>query len=314
MTESTATNEPETLGGGIEGTDIEENGDKSSEIGSSLEIQIEASNLANMDVFSLSDPFALVEQERESDTWEELGRTETIWDVLNPKWVRSFLLERSTQRTQRLKVTIYDRDARTQALEKQEMIGFAVCTVGEIIAQGSNGLSMQLKNDSLKRTGTVTVIGELVEEGYSEHEVFLGQCKFRNTSILGMLLIRPYITIYRRRANNEWAPIFRSKTYKRGEDAAFSEDLLRRARIRTGKRGASCEETPLRIELRSHRSITEHKLIGAVHMSLGSLRRQTIGKKISLGLAGESVGELCVVRATLSEHSSSFDLEVSFHA
>lgn len=284
------------------------------QIGSSLEIQIQASNLANMDVFSLSDPFALLEEEQEDGVWKELGRTETIWDVLNPKWVRNFLLDGKTKREQRLKVTIYDRDARTQALEKQEMIGYAICKVGEIINQGSNGLSMHLKNDNLKQTGTVTVIGELVEEGYSEHEVVLGQCKFKNTSILGMLLIRPYITIYRRRANNEWAPIFRSKTYKRGEDAAFSEDLLRRSRIRTGKRGASCEETPLRIELRSHRSITEHKLIGAVHMSLGSLRRQTIGKKISLGLAGESVGELCVVKATLTENSSMFELEVSFHA
>lgn len=282
-------------------------------IGASLEVQIEASGLANMDVFSLSDPFSLLEEKRDGQ-WCELGRTETIWDVLNPKWVRSFLLPPSTPRSQLLRVSVYDRDARTQALEKQEMIGFATCPVADIISLGSNGQSMHLQNDNLKQTGTVTLIGELVEEGHTEHEVFLGQCKFRNTSILGMLLIRPYITIYRRRANNEWAPIFRSKTYKRGEDAAFSEDLLRRARIRTGTRGASCEETPLRIELRSHRSITEHKLIGAVQISLGSLRRQTIGKKISLGLAGESVGELCIVRATLADNSSSFDLEVSFHA
>lgn len=282
-------------------------------IGCALEIQIEASQLANMDVFSLSDPFALLE-EKQGDEWVELGRTETIWDVLNPKWVRSFLLPNSTKGAAVLKVTIYDRDSRTQDLDKQEMIGFAMCNVEDIVKQGCNGVSLHLQNDSLKRTGVVTIIGERVDTSHNEHEVFLGQCKFKNTSILGMLLIRPYITIYRRRANNEWAPIFRSKTYKRGEDAAFSEDLLRRAKIRTSTRGASCEETPLRIELRSHRAIAEHKLIGAVQMSLGSLRRQTIGKKISLGLAGESVGELCIVRATVADQSSSFDLEVSFHA
>lgn len=287
------------------------------EIGSGLEIQIEASNLANMDVFSLSDPFALLEQSSEGGegkNWTEVGRTETIWDVLNPKWVRSFFLPSTTKRNMIMKVTIYDRDSKTQDLDKQEMIGFAICTIQDIISQGCNGKMMDLQNDVLKESGCATIIGELIECGHSEHEVFLGQCKFRNTSILGMFLIRPYITIYRRRANNEWAPIFRSKTYKKGEDAAFSEDLLRRAKIRTGKRGALCEETPLRIELRSHRTITEHKLIGAVQISLGSLRRQAIGKKISLGLAGESVGELCIVRSTLAENSSSFDLEVSFHA
>lgn len=42
-------------------------------LGSLLEIQIEASNLANMDVFSLSDPFAILE-ERRNGKWMELGK------------------------------------------------------------------------------------------------------------------------------------------------------------------------------------------------------------------------------------------------
>jgi hypothetical protein len=121
-----------------------------------------------------------------------------------------------------------------------------------------------------------------------------------------------YIAIYRRRPSNEWAPIFRSKPLNKGEDDAFDEDILRRAKIRTYNKNASFEETSLRIELRSHRAMAEHKLIGAVQMSLGSLRRQALGKKISLGLAGESVGELSVTRAALADDSSSFDIEVSF--
>ena len=213
-----------------------------------------------------------------------------------------------------LRVSIYDRDSKTQDLDKQEIIGSSMCRVNEILEEGCHGKSMELENADLKDTGRVTVIGELFDASSGDHEVFLGQCKFRNSSILGMFLIRPYITIYRRRPNNEWAPIYRSKARKRGEEAAFSEDLLHRAKVRTPISGGNCEETPLRIELRSHKSITEHKLIGAVQMSLGSLRRQTQGKKISLGLAGESVGELCITRSTLSENSSSFDFEVCFRA
>lgn len=242
------------------------------------------------------------------------GRTETIWDVLNPKWVRTFLLPQGTPRSLALRVTIYDRDSKTQNLEKQEVIGSCVCRVDDILKEGCNGKTMELENKDLKETGTVTVIGELCDPSDDDHEVFLGLCKFKNSSFFGMFLIRPYITIYRRRANNEWAPIYRSPAKKKAEDAAFSEDLLHRAKIRTSKRGGNVEETPLRIELRSHKSITEHKLIGAVQMSLGSLRRQGVGKKISLGLAGESVGELCVTRATLADNSSSFDFEVSFRA
>lgn len=213
----------------------------------------------------------------------------------------------------RLRVTVYDRDSRTQALDKQEVIGSAMCTVQDILEEKCNGKSLPLTNHG-KETGTTVLIGELFQADQPDHEVVVGKCKIRNVSLFGMFVTRPYITIYRRRANNEWAPIYRSKTVKKGEDAAFSEDLLQRSKIRTAKPGGSCEETPLRIELRSHRSIQEHKLIGAVHMSLASLRRQALGKKISLGLAGESVGELWIARAELSDYSSSFDVEVVFCA
>lgn len=241
-----------------------------------------------------------------------LGRTETIWDVLNPKWVRTFFLEPNTPKSQMIKITVYDRDSRTQDLDKQEVIGSCVCRVQDLIREGSNGKTMNIESLESKKTGTVTVIGELFKDCDIDHEVFLGQCKFKNTSLLGMFLFRPYITIYRRRDNKEWAPIFRSKTGRKGEDAAFAEDLLHRAKIRVSKQDATFQEVPLRIELQSHSSIAEHRLIGAVQMSLGSLRRQGTGKKISLGLGGESVSEMRISRSTLADKSSSFDLEISF--
>lgn len=242
------------------------------------------------------------------------GRTETIWDVLNPRWVRNFSLGPDTLTAQLFRVFVYDRDAKTQELSKQEIIGSAMFSVQDILTEGSNGKKLKLENTKIKDAGFVLVIGELFEENEDDHEIFLGTCKFKNTSFFGMLIARPYIVIYRRRPNNEWAPIFRSKPIKKGEDAAFNEDILRRAKIRTYSKRGSCEETPLRIELRSHRSMYEHKLIGAVQMSLGSLRRQALGKRISLGLAGESVGELSITRAALAADSSSFDLEVAFCA
>lgn len=240
------------------------------------------------------------------------GRTETIWDVLNPKWVRNFTLPPSTPKIALFRVYVYDRDAKTHELSKQEIIGSSIFTVQDILDAGSNGKILGLENPKIKDAGVVTVIGELFDEKEEDHEIFLGTCKFKNTSLFGMLLSRPYIAIYRRRPSNEWAPIFRSKPVKKGEDAAFDEDILRRAKIRTYNKRGSCEETSLRIELRAYRSMQEHKLIGAVQMSLGSLRRQALGKKISLGLAGESVGELTITRAALADDSSSFDMEVSF--
>lgn len=310
------------------------------ELGASIEIHVEAKGLANMDTFSLSDPFALVEKQTDG-AWEEVGtsklpsfwdgkypmrsgltfdklyhagRTETVWDNLDPKWVRSFTLPSNTLLKDELRVSVYDRDAKTQDLEKHEIIGTAVCFVKEMATEGSNGKTMTLQNSGLKETGSVTLIGELFADDKPCHEITLGKCKFRNTSLFGIFMSKPYVAIYRRRSNNEWAPVFRSKAVKKGETTSFAEELLCTANIRTPKHGGRCEETPLRIELRSHRSSSEHKLIGAVQMSLGSLRRQVAGKKISLGLAGEAVGELRITQISLGEHSTHFDFEISFCA
>lgn len=42
-------------------------------VGCHMDIQIEAANLANMDIFSLSDPFALL-QEWSDEQWQEIGK------------------------------------------------------------------------------------------------------------------------------------------------------------------------------------------------------------------------------------------------
>ncbi len=48
--------------------------DESGVLGASIEIHVEAKGLANMDVFSLSDPFALVEKSTDGE-WEEVGKS-----------------------------------------------------------------------------------------------------------------------------------------------------------------------------------------------------------------------------------------------
>lgn len=232
------------------------------------------------------------------------GRTETVWDSLSPKWIRSFALPPETSLASKLRVSIYDRDTRSSTLEKQEKIGTAICEVWELVDNGSSGRKLQLGNSALKESGIVRLIGEVFDPSTPYHELTLGKCKFRNTSLFGKLATtRAYLTVYRRRSNNEWAPIFRSAIQRR--EGERTETVTR---LRSG------EDTPLRFELRSHRSAHEHRLIGAMHISLASLRRQGDGKKIPLGLTGVDVGEVSIASCSLGEDWSKFDLEVAFCA
>ena len=176
------------------------------------------------------------------------------------------MLPPSKLKDQELRVQIYDRDARTQALGKQEFIGSAVCKVSEVIQSGSFGKKMALEDANRRRRGGfVVLIGELVKDNELTHDLYFDSESFK---LKNSVLTKPYICIYRRRLNNEWAPIFRSRAVHKNEDQAFSEDLLRHVCIRTYNRRGTCEETPLLIELRAHRSNSEHKLLGVVQMSL----------------------------------------------
>jgi len=267
-----------------------------------LVIHIEADELANMDVFSLSDPFALLEIATSDGKWREIGRTETIWDHLNPKWVKSFELPSTTRADEQLRVSVYDRDARTDDLGRQEKIGTAECEVWELLKQGTKGRTLNLQNDALKQCGNITITSEIFPpEATGLHSLEVTKCKFRRTTIIGK--VRPkmksaYVTISRRRANNEWVPIFRASD----DGTCISQP----SRLDTG------ECTPLRFELRGHRIAHEHKLIGAVNVSLASLRRGGVGKKLPLGLTGENVGEMGITAAVLDETSSKFEIEVCF--
>lgn len=152
------------------------------------------------------------------------------------------------------------------------------------------------------------MIGEMFAHDDEMHDLVLGRCKFRNASLFGKLAnARAYLTIYRRRANQTWAPIYRSTVRRADPDALAESGPLRNACIRD-------VDTPLRLELRVHRATQEHTLIGAVELSLATLRDLTPGNKIVLDKNGGGGGELVITHATLEETSSNFDVLVSFRS
>ena len=101
-----------------------------------VEVTIECHGLRNMDTFSKSDPMAIVYAQT-GDSWTQVGVTETVrssllpsccpfrslprptercgacaqvWDNLNPKFSKSFVLRYYFERTQLYKFEVYDVD------------------------------------------------------------------------------------------------------------------------------------------------------------------------------------------------------------
>lgn len=59
---------------------------------SRVELTVSCTELINMDTFSKSDPQVIMFA-MQNNLWKEQGRTEIIWDNLNPKFVKSFVLD-----------------------------------------------------------------------------------------------------------------------------------------------------------------------------------------------------------------------------
>ena len=61
---------------------------------SKIIISVKASQLKDVDTFSVSDPFCVMfSRSAVSSKWKEIGRTEVIWNNLAPDWVEKFEMD-----------------------------------------------------------------------------------------------------------------------------------------------------------------------------------------------------------------------------
>jgi len=98
-------------------------------------ITLSCRGLRVMDTFSKSDPMCVVFRKcGVRGEWEEVGRTETLENTLDPEWQTSFTLDYFFHQTQNLRFVIYDIDDDTGDLTSQDPLGTAECRLGQVVA------------------------------------------------------------------------------------------------------------------------------------------------------------------------------------
>jgi len=73
-------------------------------------LSLSANHLHDKDLFSKSDPYAVVYKE-ENGSAEEIGRTETMKDNLNPNWTRKIKI---SENLKMIKIAVFDQDSRSK--------------------------------------------------------------------------------------------------------------------------------------------------------------------------------------------------------
>ena len=107
----------------------------------SVELSLRCEKLRDLDTFSKSDPFCVVELKTMGvqNDWMEVGRTECIMDNLNPVWQKKIVLDYNFEQRQMLRLSVYDLDSDSvgSKLENQDFLGVAECSLGEVVSKQS---------------------------------------------------------------------------------------------------------------------------------------------------------------------------------
>ncbi|KAA8497706.1 Copine-8 [Porphyridium purpureum] len=128
-------------------------------------LEIRAAGLKNRDVMNVSDPFVVAmmqdattaarpDGQQVSRTlsgtpvengFKELGRTETQSNTLSPTFATRIECDYFFEEQQVLVLAVWDRDSKSENLSRQQSLGYARATLGEIVSEGSQWSSPLLK-------------------------------------------------------------------------------------------------------------------------------------------------------------------------
>ncbi|XP_056155076.1 copine-3-like isoform X2 [Lampris incognitus] len=135
-------------------------GSRAAQCVSKVVLSVSCENLLDMDVFSKSDPMCVLLMNTTGSHWQEVGRTETIQNCLNPKFAKTFTIDYYFEMVQRLKFALYDIDNNTYDLGDDDFLGELECTLGQIVSSSKLTRPLVKKNKRPAGNGTITICAE----------------------------------------------------------------------------------------------------------------------------------------------------------
>nr|XP_034317442.1 copine-8 isoform X1 [Crassostrea gigas] len=125
-----------------------------------VEISVQCRNLADLDVLSKSDPMCVMfMKDIKTNTYYELGRTETLDNQLNPDFATKFTVTYYFEELQSTKFEIYDVDSASRNLKDHDFMGSLECTLGELVGAPGGKLEKPLRGPR-RSNGTILLRAE----------------------------------------------------------------------------------------------------------------------------------------------------------
>ncbi|XP_005099340.1 copine-8 isoform X1 [Aplysia californica] len=176
-----------------------------------VELSISCRKLIDADVFSKSDPIAVMFiQDKSSRGWREFGRTEIIWNNLNPDFVKKFVMQYYFEQSQKLKFEVYDVDSASSDLSKHDFLGRMECTLGEVVS--SNRLNKRLTGPK-KDSGSIIIGAEELSSCKEQALIQFRAHKLDKKDFFGKS--DPFLTFSRSNEDGSFTVVHRTEVIKR---------------------------------------------------------------------------------------------------
>uniref|UniRef100_A0A6B2L0E4 C2 domain-containing protein n=1 Tax=Arcella intermedia TaxID=1963864 RepID=A0A6B2L0E4_9EUKA len=174
-------------------------------------MSFECKQLADLDTLSKSDPQIIIYTKTDTNSnWTEIGKTEIVYDNLNPKFSKSIELDYFFEKVQPLKFVVLDVDDEKGKIQDQDMIGDVVTTLGNVV--GSKGTFVgKIIHPKRKNNGFVIISAEEVQDLKQDVIFKLSATNLDKKDFFGKS--DPFIEIYRpsNKDDGNWVMVHRTE-------------------------------------------------------------------------------------------------------
>lgn len=229
-----------------------------------VEISVSCRGLQDMDIFSKSDPMCVMfVKEGTNNEWHEYGRTEVIWNNLNPDFAKKFVIDYYFEERQELKFEIYDIDCDSPSLHKHDFLGRMEVSLGEIVSAHGFQVERQLYSGG-KSCGKIIFV---TEEVLSSKEVVTMQFFGKNLDRKDFFgRSDPFLTIKRCNEDNSYTTVHRTEVIKRTLNPVWKSFILHASLLCNGD-----YDRMLKIECHDWNANGNHNYIGSFATNLRAL-------------------------------------------
>lgn len=257
-----------------------------------MELSLECQYLPKIDMFSNSDPFAVLHmRDTPRDVWRQIGRTESLTNQHFPRFVNKFAFTALPDQDmdKELLVKVYGKGS----MKKSILLGHAMCSVWDIVTAPGQCKVMKMDSINSKKDTWVILTGDTKRKDGADRVVNINVKLDKSAKPKA----KTFYLLNRALKKARWTPVYRSESHA-NPNREYKTAVSSYADLFCGEDGK-----PMRLEFYQKRSAIDPKLIGFVQVSMKQLKLWEEGKVLQWwsGQGGTAPGLVVLAKKEITD-------------